>query len=85
MTAIHVNDAEAGIIRAALAEYAESIRQQARLHGGGYSVRAIELNVMRLNVEAVIEAFDHPPVPVVAPAGEGDRLVPIDCWHSRAA
>ena len=59
MTNIHVDDAQAGIIRTALAEYAKSIREQAREHRGGYSTRAIELNVLRLNVEAVIDKVER--------------------------
>lgn len=59
MTNIHVDDAQAGIIRTALAEYAKSIREQARGHRGGYSTQAIELNVLRLNVEAVIDTVER--------------------------
>ena len=59
MTNIHVNDAQAGIIRTALAEYAKSIREQARGYRGGYSMRAIELNVLRLHVEAVIDTVER--------------------------
>jgi hypothetical protein len=59
MTNIHVNDAQAGIIRTALAEYAKSIREQARGYRGGYSAQAIELNVLRLHVEAVIETVER--------------------------
>jgi hypothetical protein len=76
MTTFHVTDSEATIIRAALAGYAESIRQEARLHSGGYSPRGIELHVLRLNVEAVIEAVNRPP----APAND-DRVIPIDSWR----
>lgn len=59
MTNIHVDEAQAGIIRTALAEYAKSIREQARGYRGGYSTQAIELNVLRLNVEAVMDAVDR--------------------------
>jgi hypothetical protein len=76
MTTFHVTDAEATIIRAALAEYAKVIREEARRHRGGYSLRGIELNVLRLNVEAVIEAVERPPVP----ANE-EHVVPIDTWR----
>ena len=74
MTNIHVNDAQAGIIRTALAEYAKSIREQARGYRGGYSAQAIELNVLRLHVEAVIETVDRAssetPVAPVEPHSE---------------
>lgn len=73
MTNIHVNDAQAGIIKTALAEYAKSIREQARGYRGGYSAQAIELNVLRLNVEAVIEALERP-----AGALEGTRVLSIE-------
>ena len=76
MTTIHVTDAEATILRAALAEYLKSIREEARLHRGGYSARGIELNVLRLNVEAVIETVERPPV-VVA----DKTVIPIDSWR----
>jgi hypothetical protein len=59
MTNIHVDEAQACIIRTALAEYAKSIREQARGYRGGYSTRAIELNVLRLNVEAVMDAVER--------------------------
>ena len=76
MTTFHVSDSEATIIRAALAGYAENIREEARLHRGGYSARGIELHVLRLNVEAVIEALNRPPEPVT-----DDRVIPIDSWR----
>lgn len=81
MTTIHVNDAEAGIIRAALAEYAGSLREEARLYRGGYSARGIELHVLRLNVEALMEAMNRPPLPAAA---EEDGVIPIDSWQEAA-
>lgn len=80
MTTFHVTDAEATIIRAALAGYAESIRQEARLHRGGYSPQGIELHVLRLNVEAVIEAVNLAQPPAVPPADQ-KRVIPIDSWR----
>jgi hypothetical protein len=75
MTNIHVNDAQAGIIRTALAEYAKSIREQARGYRGGYSTQAIELNVLRLNVEAVIETVERASSePLVLPIESGSEL-----------
>jgi hypothetical protein len=60
MTTFQVSDTQAKIIQVALARYAQSVREEAQLHRGGYSARAIELNVLRLNVEAVIEAVERP-------------------------
>ena len=76
MTTYHVSDSDAAIIRAALAAYAESIREEARLHRGGYSARAIDLHVLRLNVEAVIETCNRPGEPV-----NDNRIIPIDSWR----
>lgn len=75
MTTIHVTDAEAAMIRTALTEYAGSIREQARQYRGGYSSQGIELNVRRLNVEALLAALSATPAPEPS-----DRVIPIDTY-----
>ena len=78
MTTIQVTDAEATILRAALASYLNTIRDEARLHRGGYSSRAIELNVLRLNIETVIATIDRPPV-----VSSDGTVIPIDAWRDK--